>query len=222
MKVSLILACAGKGVRAGFDKNKLLVNVSGKPCFERTLDAFYGCGLIDQIIVTASENDYEFIKERVKDKATVVKGGSTRTESVKNALDAVDGELVLIHDGARPFVTEKIIKDCIETAKKHGSAVPAVPTRNTVMRKSGEKIDAYVGKNGLYAVQTPQGFNTKRIKDAYARAGEKVYNDDGEVYKEYIGDVYVIDGDAKNVKLTFPEDFERVRHIINAEGENKK
>ena len=208
MKVSLILACAGKGVRAGFDKNKLLVNVSGKPCFERTLDAFYGCGLIDQIIVTASENDYEFIKERVKDKATVVKGGSTRTESVKNALDAVDGELVLIHDGARPFVTEKIIKDCIETAKKHGSAVPAVPTRNTVMRKSGEKIDAYVGKNGLYAVQTPQGFNTKRIKDAYARAGEKVYNDDGEVYKEYIGDVYVIDGDAKNVKLTFPEDFE--------------
>ena len=208
MKISLILACAGKGVRAGFDKNKLLIEVSGKPCFERTLDVFFNSGLIDQIIITASEIDFEFIKERVQNKAIVVKGGATRTQSVKNALSIADGDVVLIHDGARPFVTEKIIKDCIDTAKKYGSAIPIVPTRNTVIRKRDEVVDAYIGKSELFSVQTPQGFNLKQIKDAYARAGEKVYNDDGEVYKEYIGEVHVIDGDAKNVKLTFPQDFD--------------
>ncbi len=207
MKVSLILACAGKGVRAGFDKNKLLINVDGRPCFVKTFDTFYNSGLIDQIIVTASQTDFDHIKSLVGDKAAIILGGATRTESVKNALDKVDGDIVLIHDGARPFVTEKIIKDCIETAKAHDSAIPAVPTRNTIMRKKDDKVDVYLGKNELCSVQTPQGFNTKLIKDAYARAGAKVFNDDGEVFKEYIGDVYVFDGDAKNVKLTYPEDF---------------
>ncbi len=207
MKVSLILACAGKGVRAGFDKNKLLIELNGTPCFMRTFETFYNSGLVDQFILTASENDFDFIKSAVDGKAIVVKGGATRTESVKNALNVVTGDVVLIHDGARPFVTDKIIKDCIDTAIKFGSAIPAVPTRNTVMRKSGNIVDSYIGKNGLYSVQTPQGFNTKQIIDAYARAEDKVYNDDGEVYKEYVGEVHVFDGDAKNVKLTFPEDF---------------
>ncbi|MBQ7348431.1 MAG: 2-C-methyl-D-erythritol 2,4-cyclodiphosphate synthase [Clostridia bacterium] len=212
MRVSLILACAGKGVRAGFNKNKLLVEFDGKPCFLKTFEVFYNSGLIDQFILTASENDFELVESAVGKKAVVVKGGATRTESVKNALEIADGDIVLIHDGARPFVTEKIIRDCIETAKIHGSAIPAVPTRNTVMRRCGNKIDCYLGKNGLYSVQTPQGFNKKLIKDAFSRAGEKVYNDDGEVYKEFIGEVFSFDGDAKNVKLTFPEDFNFTDH----------
>ena len=208
MKVSLILACAGKGSRAGFDKNKLLVNVDGQTCFEKTLSAFYESKLIDQIIITASESDYDYFTDAVKDKAIVVKGGATRTESVKNALNIVDGDIVLIHDGARPFVTKKMICDCIETAKAFGSAIPVIPTRNTTVKVDGEMVKEYLGKAEIYAVQTPQGFKTDNIERAYACAGDKVFNDDGEVYKEYIGSVHTFIGDDKNVKLTFPQDFD--------------
>jgi 2-C-methyl-D-erythritol 2,4-cyclodiphosphate synthase/2-C-methyl-D-erythritol 4-phosphate cytidylyltransferase len=208
MKVSLILACAGKGSRAGFDKNKLLVKVGNKTCFEKTFSAFYDSELIDQIIITASESDYDYFTEIVKDKAIVVKGGATRTESVKNALSVVDGDIVLIHDGARPFVTHKIIKDCIDCAKTYNSAIPVIPTRNTTVKIDSEVVKEYLGKAEIFAVQTPQGFNTDYIKRAYACAGDKVFNDDGEVYKEYIGSVYTFDGDDKNVKLTFPQDFD--------------
>lgn len=207
MKVSLILACAGKGSRAGFDKNKLLVEFDGKPAFMRAFCAFYDSGLIDEYILTASKTDFEFISSKLGDKAKIVLGGATRTESVKNALKHTTGEIVLIHDGARPFVTKKMINDCIDTAKKFGSAIPCIPTANTILKAKDGIIEDYLGKDGLYSVQTPQGFNTKQIIDAYTRAGACVFNDDGEVYKEFFGNTHTYLGDAKNIKLTFPEDF---------------
>ncbi len=207
MKTSLILACAGKGVRAGFDKNKLLVAKDGVTVLEHTLNAFINSKLIDQIIVATSSDDFDFVKTLVKDKAEVVLGGATRSESVKNALSKVDGDIVLIHDGARPFVSNKIISDCIETAKEFGSAIPVIPTRNTILKRDGDYIKEYLGKNELSSVQTPQGFNTTQIKKAYELAGNKSFNDDGEVYLKYIDNVRVYEGGESNVKLTFKEDF---------------
>ena len=207
MKTSLILACAGKGVRAGFDKNKLLISRNGKTVLEHTLDAFINSKLIDQIIVATSSDDFEFVKDLVKEKAFVVLGGKTRSESVKNALHFVDGDIVLIHDGARPFVSNKVISDCIETAKKFGSAIPVVPTRNTILKRNGDLVEAYIGKDKLSSVQTPQGFKTEQIKMAYQLAGDTSFNDDGEVYLKYIGNLRVFEGGESNVKLTFKEDF---------------
>ena len=207
MKVSLILACAGKGVRTGFDKNKLLVDFNGKPCFQQTFEVFYNSKLIDQIIITASKEDFDFISDIVKDKATVVLGGNTRTNSVKNALEIVDGDIVLIHDGARPFVSSKMIDDCIECAKKYGSAIPVYPSRNTVVKINDDIIEEYLGKDSLCSVQTPQGFNTIEIKRAYACACDITFNDDGEVYKNFIGEVHTYPGENSNIKLTFREDF---------------
>ena len=206
MKTTLILTCAGKGERAGFDKNKLLVSVNGSDCFCRTLSAFLKTGLIDEYIFTASETDFDEITNKVKNIGKVVLGGSTRTESVKNALKVTTGDIVLIHDGARPFVTERIIKDCINNARTHGGTVTAVPSRDTIM---GFDDNAnYIGKNGLYQVQTPQAFKTKEIIKAYELAGDKTFNDDGEVYNEYIGGLTITNGDNKNVKITFKDDFE--------------
>ncbi len=207
MKTSLILTCAGKGVRAGFNKNKLLIDLNGKPYFLHSLDAFYDSGLVEQIIVTASESDFDLIKNTVGDKAQVVLGGQTRTQSIKNALPLVKGEILLIHDGARPFVSKKVISDCIETAKKFGSAIPCVATRDTMLKQKDGVILDYLGKDGLYSVQTPQGFQTNLILNAYARADEQSFNDDGEVYKRFIGQTHAYDGDPDNVKLTYPQDF---------------
>ena len=207
MKVSLILACAGVGARAGFNKNKLLVESDGKTVLEHTLSAFYDSGLIDEIVIATSNADFEFVKNLVSDKATVVLGGDTRTKSVKNALENVSGEIVLIHDGARPFVSNELIKNCIETAKEFGSAIPVLPTRNTIVKAKDGFVDRYLGKDQLKIVQTPQGFLTEKIKKAYIEAKDKTFNDDGEVYLNYAGKVATFDGEEKNLKLTFKEDF---------------
>ena len=207
MKVSLIIAAAGKGSRVGLDKNKLLIPVDGVTCLEKTMTAFINSELIDEYIVTASPTDYPEIKNLVGEKATVVVGGDTRTQSVKNALDKVTGDIVLIHDGARPFTCARIIYDCIESVKNFGSAITAYPSANTVLRANGDLITEYLGKSDLWAVQTPQAFFTKDIIKAYELAGDKVFNDDGEVYKEFIATPHVVKGSAENVKITFPEDM---------------
>ncbi len=208
MKVTLILACAGKGERAGFGKNKLLVrDADGKTVLERTLNKFIDSGKIDEYVLTVSPADYEFVKGIVPEYCKLVLGGDTRTQSVKNALSETTGEIVLIHDGARPFVSYDLIADCISAAKKHGGCVPALPCRDTILNSKGEFADEYLGKTELYTVQTPQGFNTNLLKDAYARAGDKVFNDDGEVYKTYISPPAIIKGEAENIKLTYHEDF---------------
>lgn len=210
MKISLILTCAGKGTRAGFEKNKLLVSVNGSTCFQKTLNAFLRTGLIDEFIVTANEQDFDELKALSPSSAKIVLGGETRTVSVKNALTYVTGDVVLIHDGSRPFVSEKVIKDCILCASRFGSAIPLCPSADTVCRASDGQVEEYLGKADLYKVQTPQGFLTERIKKAYLQAGDKSFNDDGEIYKNTFGCLYYFDGDTENVKLTFKKDFNKL------------
>ena len=206
MKVSLILACAGKGERVTRDKNKLLIPVDGTTCLERSLDAFRDCGL-NNIIITASKNDFKEIAKLAGEKAKVVLGGETRTQSVKNALAVVDDGIVLIHDGARPFVSTRVIKNCIESVLKHGSAITVYPSRDTILSAKEDYVAEYLGKDGLYSVQTPQGFFVKDIKKAYELAGEQIFNDDGEVYAKFIGAPHVVLGSSDNVKITYPEDM---------------
>ena len=213
MKVSLILACAGKGARAGFNKNKLLEKINNQTIIEKTLSAFYQTGLIDEYIVATSKEDYDLLFPILPKEAIIVIGGETRTESVKNALGKTTGDIVLIHDGARPFVSKKVISDCIETAKTNGSAIPVVPIRDTICRASEDKIEQYVGKQGLFAVQTPQGFTTEKIKKAYESVLDKTFNDDGEVYSSVYGSVSTYLSDDKNIKLTYKEDFEKLNTL---------
>ena len=208
MKVSFILTCAGKGVRAGFEKNKLLVSVNGKTCLQTCLEKVYSSNLADQIIVTASSEDFEQVKEICAPfGATVTLGGSTRTQSVKNGLDLCTGDIVLIHDGARPYLTKELIQRCIDGAIEHGGIIPVIPSRNTVVKVNGSKIENYLGKDEIFSVQTPQAFKTELIKKAFSQAGEKAFNDDGEIYKTFIGDLHAVKGESSNVKLTYPEDF---------------
>ena len=205
MQVSVIIACAGKGERAKQGKNKLLVSVSGKTAVERVYFAFKKTGLIKQYIICAAKRDEKEIADLLSGEDYVFSaGGETRTESVKNALSLVTGDVVLIHDGARPFVSARIIKDVIAAASEKGGAITAVPTRDTIYSVKDEK---YLGKNGLYLVQTPQGFRTELIKKAYSLAGNGAYNDDGEVYKTFIGELAVVNGETDNVKITYPEDL---------------
>lgn len=214
MGVSVILACAGKGERAGFNKNKLLIKQNGLTAIELVFSAFKKCKEITQIVIAANPFDQPEITELIKDGFIFANGGDTRTESIKKALELVTEDVVLIHDGARPFVTKRIILDCIKSAKEKGGAITVLPSRNTVCKvQDCGIVKEYLGKNEIYSVQTPQAFKTDLIKKAYSLIGDNVYNDDGEIYQTFIGDLHLVKGDAKNVKITYAEDIDLLNKI---------
>lgn len=206
MKVSVIICAAGKGERAGFNKNKLLAPLFGEPALSHTLKKFK-MKEIDEVVITSSECDLKEISAlSLPFGFKVVIGGDTRTESVKRALDAVTGDIVLIHDGARPFLSQKLIKNCIDCVIKNKSAVCAVRATDTVIYADGAQ--RRLDRNNLYLVQTPQGFFTEDIKRAYAQAGNKEYTDDSAVYAEFIAPPHILEGEAENKKLTYKADFD--------------
>ena len=207
MKVSCIITCAGKGARAGFEKNKLLYKINGETVMEKTFNVFYRSGLIDEYILTISESDYDFANNTFGDRAKIVIGGETRTESVKNALRFTTGDIVLIHDGARPFVTVEEIADCIKSVKEYGTGISAYTSTNTVCLAEDGVVRSVLGKGGVYIVNTPQGFKTKEIAKAYTMAGSMTFPDDSSLYEKFIGKVHLSSGKESNKKLTFHDDF---------------
>ncbi len=208
-KVSVIICAAGKGERAGFKKNKLLAPLYGAPALWHTLKKF-DIPEIDEVIVTASEVDFEEVCALCAPLGyKVVLGGKTRTESVKKALAEVTGEIVLIHDGARPFVSKKLILSCVDGVKKFGSAVCAVKLTDTAVCARLGYITERLDREATFRVQTPQGFFTEDIRRAYELAGKNVYTDDSAVYGEFIEPARIIDGEESNIKLTFKSDFLR-------------
>ncbi len=207
MKISAIICAAGKGERAGFDKNKLLAPLYGAPALWHTFKKF-DMKEIGEVIVTSSANDFSEISALASPFGyKVVTGGKTRTESVKKALDAVTGEIVLIHDGARPFLSQKLIKDCIDGVKKYRNAVCAVTATDTVVYDCGDG-QKQLDRSNVYLIQTPQGFFTEDIKKAYALAGDGAYTDDGAVYRQFFGEPKLIEGERQNRKLTYKSDFD--------------
>ena len=145
--VCAIICAAGKGNRAGFEKNKLLVPFGESCVLEKTLRAF-DFSAIDEIVVTASERDFNEISEicNAFPKAKIVLGGETRTDSVYNALKAVQSDIVLIHDGARPYVTRRTIENCIQSVKTYGSGICAIECRDTISVVENRLIIRRLGK----------------------------------------------------------------------------
>lgn len=220
-RVSLVLVCAGKGKRAGFAANKLLEKLNGKTVAEIAFDRFLSSGYIDEFIVVVSESDYEIFDKIFNKKATVVIGGNTRGESVLSGVKAAGGDIVLIHDGARPFVTKKVIKNCLDSVYLHRSGIAAVRSVNTVSIAEGESLVKTVGKDDVYEIQTPQGFYKEDIIKAFslAKADGLSFPDESSLYLKYIGKPFISEGDIGNVKLTVKDDFTKAKRQISGEAE---
>ena len=204
--ISVIICAAGSGTRANLAENKILHELNGMPVLCYSLSAF--SPLADEILVACREEDKPKILPLLSpfQNARTVCGGATRFESVKNALKEVKGEIVLVHDAARPFVTRKIIEDCIESVKKYGSGVCALPATDTTIFAQNGEIVSVPARETVFTVQTPQGFYTKELLRAYEEAcGE--FTDDSGVYAKYIAPPHIFIGDRENRKLTFSEDF---------------
>ncbi len=217
MKISLILACAGKGTRVDLGYNKLLFDISGTTIFDKTLSKFIRDD-INQIIVTSNKEDQEFFNSHIKDleiPSQVVLGGDTRQESIYNALQAInnDTDFVIIHDGARPFVTSEIIDNAISLAKTHDNAIVCAPSIDSLRKVDGDTTQA-IDRNKIYLVQTPQIFKYDSILRAYnlARANnDTLFTDDASIYEKYIGKIYISQGSQDNIKITTKKDLDLFR-----------
>ena len=141
----------------------------------------------------------------------LIPGGQTRTQSVKNALQSIkDCDIVLIHDGARPYVSEQIISDCILNVTLHKSAICAIPISDTIAEVKHNEITKNLERNLLYTIQTPQGFYYKDILKAYeSLADNENYTDDSQVYQKLFKKVHIFLGNTENTKITYKSDIKR-------------
>ena len=204
MRISVVIPAAGKGRRAGFSENKIFhLLPDGRTVLERAASAFFP--FADEVIIAADPAEEERVRALFGSRIRVVTGGKTRTESVRRALEAATGEIVLVHDAARPYVSEAVIRDCIASVKKYGSGIPALPTADTVCAAEGGEMSFSYGKT-LFAVQTPQGFYTEDLRRAY-RLAKGEYADDSAVYAAFCRPPRLCAGGAENRKLTFAADF---------------
>ncbi len=227
MKTIAIIVAAGKGKRMGKGYNKQYIFLADKPIVAHTIEVFENMDLIDEIILVVGKGEIDLAKKDIihkynfKKVVKIVEGGTERQDSVYNGLKAIDGncDIVLIHDGARPFVTDNIIEKSIKAAKDAGACVVAVRVKDTikVVNKNME-VDYTPDRDILWAVQTPQTFRYKLLSEAYGRlqTGNIKVTDDAMLIEKLGHTVRIVEGSYENIKITTPED------LILGEGILKK
>lgn len=205
--VAAVIVCAGKGERSGLPYNKVLHQIGHKTVLERALDAFRQTE-VGHITVVTSPADLKAVQDITLEytDVSVVIGGATRAESVLNGLKAHACDIVVIHDGARPFVSPQTIMRSVESALCYGSGIAAVPSVDTVKRAGSDEIAHGLPRAELYNAQTPQTFRYSEILNAYQTA-HGVFTDDAEVYENAGYSPRLVPGEYDNIKVTTPNDF---------------
>jgi 2-C-methyl-D-erythritol 4-phosphate cytidylyltransferase len=226
--ISVIIPAAGQGKRMNAGINKQFLAIDGKPILAITIDAFQKCRYVDEIIVVINPDEKELIQETILEvydfrlPVRLITGGKERQDSVYNGLQAVNNQtdIVMIHDGARPFVSQDIIEKSIKETKKHKATITAVPVKDTIKTVSDDlKVTGTLKRNELFQVQTPQSFDCSLLKAAYRYAKDNniTGNDDSTLVESYGHYVTVVHGEYSNIKITTPEDLvigEAIRKII--------
>ena len=211
MEYSVIVLCAGKGSRSGLDYNKMLYRFEDKTVYEMTMSVFINDERCKQIIVVTKADEIADLKDLVRDERIVFTyGGKERQDSVYNGLQKVDQEYVLIHDGARPYVTIDNITDLLKCLKTNDACLLMVPVKDTIKLCRDDNVVGTLPRDRLMQAQTPQAFKTKLIKTCYQLAKEQNFmaTDDASLVEQYQDvKVKVVLGSYENIKITTPEDL---------------
>ena len=218
---SAVLVAAGKGERFGSDRPKQFVDLNGKPVLYYSLKALCDSDIIDEVIVVTTEEWIEFCSEEIVKKYGfdkvdgIVIGGETRCDSVRAGVMVCDisSDYVFIHDGARPFLTEEIIKRGYETVLKYDTAVAAIPSDDTI--KIADKDGVVLStpdRRALWRIQTPQIFKYDLILKAYFALTDEdksdITDDAMLIERKTEVPVHLFEGSHLNIKITSPEDLE--------------
>ena len=221
--ISAIVLAGGRGKRMNYHKSKQFIEIKGKPVLVYTLEKFIYNKSIDEVILVLPEDEVDYCKKEILQKYSlkvdrIVIGGKERQDSVFNALEAMEkANIVLIHDGARPFISEKIIEEGIKYANIYGAAAPGVTPKDTIKIKNEDNISVDTpDRNTLVAVQTPQCFKYDYIYQCHRKIKEEnaIVTDDTSVVERYGHKVYLYEGDYTNIKITTPEDLILAERLI--------
>lgn len=216
MKYSAIITAGGTSSRFG-NTNKLLEKVNGKEIIRYTVEAFVQAGL-EEIIICANESIIGILTQIFKNfpAVKIIKGGNTRQESVYNGLLAVNCDYVLIHDGARPMISPEIIKNTMTAVEKHNAVSVMTKTIDTIKEVDEQgKIIRTIDRSKLYNTQTPQAFEYNLIKSVHDKLADQSYTDDAGMVEALGYNVYIVQGDYKNIKVTTKSDLALVEVYLN-------
>jgi 2-C-methyl-D-erythritol 4-phosphate cytidylyltransferase len=218
-----IIVAAGSGKRFGGEIPKQFLEIGGKPLIVHTLEKFENCAAVDATILVlsaaeAAKFSANLEKFHLKKLSKIVSGGATRAESVWNGLRAIDetsAKIVAVHDGARPLVSVEEIAATIAAANEFGAACLVAPVTDTIKKIANGKITKTVDRNSLRRALTPQCFRYEVIKRAFANADLSEAATDECFLVEKLGyEIAVVEGSAKNIKITHREDFILAENLL--------
>lgn len=226
-KIAAIIVAGGSGKRMESPIKKQFITLRNKEILAYTIEAFQK-SQVDEIIVVTGQEDIEKVKTDIVLKYDfnkvrhIVEGGKERQDSVYNGLLAVSEDIsyVMIHDGARPFISQGVLKQAIDKTLQYNATVVAVPVKDTIKRINTDTntIKKTLPRQELYAAQTPQSFSKDLLLKAYAFAKEKnlAVTDDSSIVEAYGHPVHIVLGDYTNIKMTTPEDLILGEQILNS------
>ena len=215
---SAIITAAGSSNRMKGKGKKELKSIKGRTVLERAVLPFVLSEEFDNILVTYPEGKIEELKKalhRINYPIRFIRGGDTRQASVYNALEDLKktgSDLVLIHDGARPHISEELIQRVLHGTVERGNSTPVTPSVSAmkVLNPMGD-IEQHLVRTTTVSAQTPQGFSFPEIMEAHekAREDDSTYIDDSEIWSVYIGPAHTVEGDPDNIKITYPGDLKK-------------
>ncbi len=220
MKTTAIILAAGKAKRMMTHKNKLFLELR-KPILIHSIEAFENHKLINEIIIVVNKKDLEACSKIVeknifKKIKKIMVGGETRQQSSYNGVMEADSDIILIHDGARPLVTEDSITNSIRDSLNYGASVVAVPLKETVKKIDNCFVQNTLDRDALWVAQTPQTFRADIIKEAHETAKRDGFfgKDDSSLVERIGYKVRICRGHYENLKITTPDDLVIAKHIF--------
>ena len=224
MNVGAVITAGGSGTRMQSDKKKQYLSIAGEPILIHAARPFFANPKISYIVIVVPDEDCGSVNELLKGAFykvpfCVVPGGARRQDSVKNGLITLctklyskpmpenEKDIVLIHDGVRPFIDQKLIDASIDAAAEYGAAVVSTPVTDTIKEQKNNFVSATPERDQLVAVQTPQTFSISLLWDAFEKYGNETVTDDAMLVERTGKKVYLVPGSRDNIKITTPIDL---------------
>ncbi len=229
MDYSVVIPAAGRGKRMNAGKNKLFIDLQGEPVIVHTLKVFdRDPDCTEMVLAVHKEERGEFQKliSRIgfKTEIKLAAGGKERQDSVYSGLKETTGDIILVHDGARPFITGSMTGRLAEAAAEHGAAIAAVPVKDTIKKAESGFVTETVDRSTLMMVQTPQAFRRDLILKAHEHARKTGFigTDDASLAELLGFPVKITEGSYRNIKLTTPEDLIFAEAILAQKAKEKE
>ena len=219
MKKYIIIVAGGSGSRMGSATPKQFLELLGLPILMHTLKKLQQSIADGEIILALPEKEqgtWQSLCEKYHFDVPhqIVNGGESRFHSVQNALQKVkEKSIVAIHDGVRPFVSETVINNCIQSAEKFGVAIPTLPMQDSI-RKISDNGSQIADRSQFVLVQTPQCFQSEVILTAYQQEYQNSFTDDASVVEQLGHKIYLVEGNKENIKITTPEDLKMAEALV--------